>query len=381
MSNAAASIESESVQAPANPLQLSAPSWKYVGKRAINKFGADGCTDLAAALTYFGVLSLFPAILVLVSIVGLVGQAEETTRLILQMVSTAAGPDTAATLSGPLQQLTSSRAAGWTLALGIVTALWSASGYVGAFSRALNRIYGITEGRPIWKLRPALLLVTIAVLAMVSCMALLLVLSGSIARAVGEAVGLSDTTVMMWGIAKWPVLAALAIVVIAILYYFTPNVRQQRFRWISVGAGVALVSLVLASAGFGFYISRFSSYEKTYGTIAGMIVLLLWLWIMNLMLLLGAQIDAELERARQLQSGVPAEEELEIAPRDARAIIKKSGKQEQLVIEGRAIRRQAQAQAQAASGTSPEARTFLVLSGVAAAIAAAAVFRRRRAAK
>ncbi|WP_258068925.1 YihY/virulence factor BrkB family protein [Arthrobacter sp. N199823] len=363
---------------PDSPTQLPAKSWKYAGRRAVAKFSADGCTDLAASLTYYGVLSLFPALLALISIMGLVGQAEQTSALLLDLVSRAAGPETVEAIRQPVEQLTSSRAAGLTLVIGIVTALWSASGYVGAFSRSMNRIYGIDEGRPAWKLRPALLLVTLVVVLLVAIMALLLLLSGPVAQAVGEMLGVGSATLTVWSIAKWPVLGLLAVVLIAILYYFTPNVRQPRFRWISIGAAVALVAVVVASGGFGLYVANFSNYNKTYGTIAGMIVLLLWMWIMNLMLLFGAEVDAELERVRQLQAGIEAEAQLQLPPRDIAASAKKEIKEQQLLSDGRALRAELRTEAEPLARKSAEARTLLWIAGIGAGALAVTALRTRR---
>lgn len=363
---------------PAGPTELPAQSWKYIARRAINSFSANGSTDMAASLTYYGVLSLFPAVLALVSILGLVGQAQQTSALLVDMVGRLADEKVAEALQGPIQQLAGSRAAGWTFALGLATALWSASGYVGAFSRSLNRIYGIDEGRPVWKLRPALLLVTLAAVLMVAAMALMLLLSGPVARAVGEAVGIGDSAIRAWDIAKWPALAVLAILLIAMLYYFTPNVRQPRFRWVSVGAALALLAIVAASAGFGLYVANFGKYEKTYGTIAGMVVLLLWMWIMNVMLLLGAHVDAELERARELQAGIKAEEQLQLPPRDSTASVKRLGKQEVLIAQGRRLRRELQPDGTGSLDKSPEMHALWWVAGIALAAAAGAALRTRR---
>ncbi|MFC8304548.1 YihY/virulence factor BrkB family protein [Specibacter sp. NPDC057265] len=372
------SPEPEDVRKPQNPSDLPAVSWKYVARRAAGKFTADGSTDLAAALTYYSVLSLFPAVLALVSIVGLVGQAEQTTALILDLVGRAAGADTVETLRGPLEQLTQSRAAGWALLLGLGTALWSASAYVGAFSRAMNKIYGVDEGRPVWKLRPALLLVTLSAVLMVATMAVLLVVSGPIAQAIGDVVGLGDATIKAWNIGKWPVVGLLAVVLIAVLYYFTPNVRQPKFRWISLGAGFALLAIVVSSAAFGLYVANFSKYEQTYGAIAGIIVLLLWLWIVNLMLLFGAEVDAELERARELRAGIKAEVQLQLPPRDSTASIKRLGKEQLLVAQGRQLRRQGQEETAQPLGRSAEAHTLWVVTGLGAAAAMVAAISRRR---
>ena len=351
-------------------------SWKYVAKRSVAKFGADGCTDMAATLTYFGVLSLFPAILALVSIVGLVGQAEQTTAAMLDLAGRLTDNSVVATIRAPVEQLSRSSAAGWTFVLGLVAALWSASGYVGAFSRALNRIYGTTEGRPAWKLRPALLLVTLLAVLIVAGIALLLVISGPIARVLGDALGFGEAAVRVWDIAKWPVVGILAVVLIAVLYHFTPNVKAPKFRWISVGACVALVSLIIASAGFGIYVANFSKYEKTYGTIAGMIVLLLWLWIMNLSLLLGAEVDAEVERSRELRAGIKAEARVQLPPRDTSASVKKHEKELLLIAEGRGLR--PQLAPPPAATAAPDRRLLWWTAGAGAALAAIVMARRSK---
>ncbi|MHA7306002.1 YihY/virulence factor BrkB family protein [Arthrobacter sp. TMN-49] len=374
-----AAPDPDDARKPQSVTEVKAQSWKYITKRSVAKFSADGCTDMAASLTYYGVLSLFPAILALVSIVGLVGQAEQTTKVMLDLVGQLSGASVKEAISNPVEQLASSRAAGWTFALGLLTALWSASGYVGAFSRAMNRIYGTDEGRPVWKLRPALLLVTLVVVLLVAGIALLLVISGPIAKVLGDAIGLGDAAVTAWDTAKWPVVGLLTIVLIAVLYYFTPNVQQPKFRWISVGAAVALISAVLASAGFGLYLANFSKYDKTYGTIAGVIVLLLWLWIINLALLLGAQVDAELERGRQLQSGIKAEAQIQLPPRDISASLKKQRKELLLVSEGKELREKFAPDSEPdAARRSPEKMALLWLAGVGAAVAAVVTLRTRR---
>lgn len=365
---------------PQNPIKLPANSWKYIGKRALSKFGTDGCTDLAAALTYYGVLSLFPAILALVSIVGLVGQKEETTKVMLDLIGQLGGTEVSKAVAEPVKALAGSSAAGWTFALGLITALWSASGYVGAFSRAMNRVYGTDEGRPVWKLRPTLLLVTLGAVLLVAAIALMLVISGPLARVIGNALGVGDAAVIVWNSAKWPVVAILAILLIAVLYYFTPNVRQPKFRWISIGASVALIAMVLASVGFFFYVANFSKYNKTYGSIAGVIVLLLWIWILNLMLLLGAQVDAELERGRQLQAGIKAESQLMLPPRDTTASAKKREKHMLLVAQGKSIRRRAALEAGLESGleATAEKRVLWWTAAAGATMVLISAIRRRR---
>lgn len=274
----------------------------------------------------------------MVSVLGLVGNPEKMVADVLKIASDVGVSSVDETLKPILDQLTQSPSAGFALVFGVVLALWSASGYVAAFSRGMNRVYEIDEGRPIWKLRPALLVVTVILVLIAVVIVAAVVLSGGVARSIGEAIGLSDVTVTVWNIAKWPVIIALVVMAIAILYYATPNVQQPKFRWMSLGAVVALVVWVLASVGFGFYVANFSSYSETYGSLAGVIVFLLWLWITNLALLFGAELDAEIERGRQLQGGIEAEKTIQLPPRDTRASEKKQAKQEEDVEKGRALR-------------------------------------------
>ena len=288
-------------------------------------------------MTYYAVLALFPALLAMVSLLGLFGQAGKTGELITVLSDMGAG-SVADTIKGPLDQLTATSSAGIALVIGVVGALWSASGYVGAFGRAMNRIYEIQEGRPFWKLRPLMIVITLAAVILAGLVAIGLVVSGPVARAIGDAIGLGDTAVTIWGIVKWPVLLGLAAVAVAILYYATPNVQQPKFKWISLGAVVAIVTWVIASALFGFYISQFSNYNKTYGSLAGVIIFLLWLWITNLALLFGAELNAEMERGRQLQAGIPAEDEIQLPPRDTRVIDKNAAKETRDIEQGRQLR-------------------------------------------
>ena len=297
----------EAADKPDSPGDLTKQSWFYVVRKTVREFSDDQCTDLAAALTYYSVLALFPAAIAILSLVGLVGQGPKTVDTLLQILRDVGASSAADTLEPTLTQLSNTPNAGLALILGLAAALWSASGYVSAFGRGMNRIYEIDEGRPIWKLRPAMLLVTLITVVLTALVALGLVLTGPAAQAVGDAIGLGSTAVTIWNIAKWPVLLAVVVLIVALLYYATPNVKQPKFRWISVGAVVAILTWLLASAAFGLYVANFSSYNKTYGSLAGVIVFLLWLWITNLALLFGAELDAELERGRELQAGMPAE--------------------------------------------------------------------------
>jgi membrane protein len=286
-------------------------------KRTFTEFSEDNLSDWAAALTYYGILALFPALIALVSLVGLFGDPASTTKTLTQIV-TKIGPSSAAqTLSGPIQSITSNQsAAGFALILGLAAALWSASGYVGAFMRASNIIYETPEGRPIWKLRPLQILVTLVMVILAAIVGLSVVLTGPIVSAVASPLGLSTTAVTVWNYAKWPVLVVIVLLMIAVLYYATPNVKIRTFKWVSGGAIFALVIWLVASLLFGFYVANFGSYNKTYGTLAGVIIFLVWLWITNAALLLGAELNAERERTTELKEGVPgAEREIQLQPR------------------------------------------------------------------
>ena len=287
-------------------------------KRTAQEFQEDNLTDWAATLTYYGLLSLFPALIVLVSIVGLVGDPESTTNTLTDIVNRV-GPDTAAdTFEGPIEQLTESRGtAGLALLVSTLIALWSASGYLGAFIRASNVIYETREGRPFWKLRPLQLLMTLVIVLLLAVMALGVVLTGPIVSEVAESVGISSTAVTVWNYAKWAAIAVLFLLMIDLVYYASPNVKQRGFKWITPGGLVALGVWLLASAAFGLYVSQFGSYNKVYGSLAGVVVILIWMWITNLAILFGHELNAERERDVQLKEGLPgAERELQLEPRD-----------------------------------------------------------------
>jgi membrane protein len=303
---------------PAEISDLDRRSWKFIARKTVREFSADNCLDLAAGLTYYSILAIFPALLVLVSLLGLIGRDQQGLASLTQIAGELS-PSATLTVQGVLQQITSSRATGFAVVIGTLAAWWAASGYVGAFGRALNRIYGIPEGRPFYKLRPVMLIITLLVVFLAALVALGLVISGPVAQAVGNALGLGNTATTIWNIVKWPAMILVVIFVVAILYYATPNVRQPRFRWISVGAAIGVVSWIIASVAFGFYVANFGNYNKTYGSLAGVIVFLLWLWLTNMALLFGAEADAEIERGRELQAGIPAEEQIQLPPRDTRA--------------------------------------------------------------
>jgi membrane protein len=328
----------EKTDKPDSPGDLTKPSWTYVLRKTAREFSDDQCTDLAAALTYYAVLAMFPAALAMLSVIGLVSDGRQTVNTLLDILRQVGAGSAADTLEPTLLQLSQGSGAGLGLVIGIAAALWSASGYTGAFGRGMNRIYEIDEGRPIWKLRPMMLLVTLVTIVLAAAVLVGLVVTGPAAEAVGEAIGLGSTVVTVWNIAKWPVMLVVVMLIVGLLYYATPNVKQPKFRWISVGAAVAIVVWIIASALFGIYVANFSSYDKTYGSLAGVIVFLLWLWITNLALLFGGELDAELERGRELQAGMPAEEEIQLPPRDTRKIDKAEAKEREDVLRGRRLR-------------------------------------------
>ncbi|BBY86831.1 putative ribonuclease BN [Mycolicibacterium tokaiense] len=331
--------EPDDPRKPDSPADLTTPSWRYVLKQTVGEFGRDQCTDLAAALTYYAVLSLFPALLVVVSLLGVIGQGQRTSDTLLDLIGDISPGAAAETLRQPIQQLVEAPSAGFALVVGLLAAVWSASGYVGAFGRAMNRIYEVDEGRPAVKLRLQQLMLTFASLIVVALVVLMLAVSGPVAEAVGGLLGAGDTAVSVWNIARWPVLLLLVILGVALLYHASPNVEQPRFRWLSVGAAIAIVVWVVASLGFGVYVANFGSYNKTFGALAGVIVFLLWLWITNLALLFGAELDAELERGRQLQAGIAAESDLQLPLRDTSAIEKTRASEHRTRMQGRKLRR------------------------------------------
>ena len=311
----------------------------FVLKRTYREFGDDGCTDLAAALTYYSVLALFPALLALLSLVGLFGQADESIDKIIEVLAPlVSDPDTLSTVRDRLNDLASAGGAGVTLVIGILGALWSASGYVGAFSRAMNKVYEVEEGRPFWRMRPMQVIVTVTTVLLCALALVILIVSGPVAESIGNVIGVGDNLVTVWNIAKWPVLAAVVMIVVAVLYWATPNVQFTRFRLISVGSFVAILAWLVASVGFALYVTNFGSYNKTYGAIAGVVVGLLWLWITNVALLFGAELDAELERNRQLRIGIAAEEGLQLPARDTRGIQKAVARQAEDIARMRDIR-------------------------------------------
>jgi membrane protein len=304
---------------PEGPAHARKGSLMQTLKRTVTEFSEDNLTDSAAALTYYAVLSIFPALLAMVSIVGLVGDPQTITDTLTKIVGSIGPASAVDALKGPIEGLTESRGtAGILLIVGIASALWTASGYVGAFMRASNVIYEVEEGRSFVKLRPLQMLVTLILVLLLALVLVAIVLTGPIASAVGSAVGLGGTAVTVWNIAKWPVLFLVVVCMFAILYYAAPNARVGGLKAIVPGAALAIVVWLIASAAFAFYVANFGSYNKTYGTLGGIICFLVWLWITNVAILLGAEVNAERERSRQIREGVPeAERELQLQERSA----------------------------------------------------------------
>jgi membrane protein len=303
---------------PDQPTELGGRGWWHALKRSAKEFKEDNLTDWAAALTYYGVLAIFPALIVLVSILGLVGESA-TQPLIDNLGAVAPGP-AKEIFTNAIENLQGDRgAAGVLFIVGILGALWSASGYVAAFMRASNAIYDMPEGRPIWKTLPVRVGLTVVLLALLSITTIAVVLTGGLAQRVGDVIGLGDTAVTVWNIAKWPVLLLVVSFMFALLYWAAPNVKQPGFRWVSPGGILAVVGWLIASAAFAFYVGNFGSYNKTYGALGGVVVFLVWLWISNIVILLGAEFNAELERERAIERGMrPEDREPFAEPRDTR---------------------------------------------------------------
>jgi membrane protein len=309
--------EKRSGRQPEGPPHPRRASMAQTLKRTMTEFKEDNLADSAAALTYYSVLSIFPALIALVAIVGLIGDPQTITQNLTEIVGSI-GPQSAVdTFKGPIAEITKSQGtAGILLIIGLAAALWTASGYVGGFMRASNNIYEVEEGRSFIKLRPLQMLVTLVLILLLALVLAALVLTGPIAQNVGSALGMSDVAVTIWNIAKWPVLLAVVLFMISLLYYSAPNVKLRGFKWVTAGSVVAVVVWLVASVGFAFYVANFGSYNRTYGALGGMVVFLVWLWITNVAILLGAELNAELERSREIKEGISgAEREIQLEER------------------------------------------------------------------
>ncbi|MGY0003827.1 YihY/virulence factor BrkB family protein [Micromonospora sp. I033] len=310
-------------EGPDSPTDLPGTGWLATLKRTVREFQDDSLTDWAAALTYYGVLSIFPGLLVLISVLGLLG--ERATEGVKDTVNEAVPQENIRQIieSAIEQAGRSGGLASIAAIIGVLAAFWSASGYIAAFMRASNSIYDVPEGRPIWKTLPIRLGVTAVIGVMLLASAVIVVFTGGLAEQAGDAIGLGSTAVTVWNILKWPVLLVLVSLMFAILYWASPNARHGGFRWVSPGGILAVVIWLVVSGLFALYVSNFGSYNKTYGAVAGVIIFLVWLWLSNIAILLGAEFDAELERSRAIAAGHPADEEPYVELRDDRKLRKK----------------------------------------------------------
>ncbi|WP_433114735.1 YhjD/YihY/BrkB family envelope integrity protein [Micromonospora sp. CA-246542] len=308
---------------PDSPTDLPGSGWKAALRRTVREFQDDSLTDWAAALTYYGVLSIFPGVLVLISILGLLGTS--ATEGVKDTVNQAVPNDSVQKIieEAIKQAQGSGGLASVAAIIGLVAAFWSASGYIAAFMRASNTIYDVPEGRPIWKTLPIRLGVTAVIGVLLLASAVIVVFTGRLAEVVGDAIGVGSEAVTVWNVAKWPVLLLLVSLMFAILYWASPNARHGGFRWVSPGGVLAVVIWLVISGLFAFYVSNFGSYNKTYGALAGVIIFLVWLWLSNIAILLGAEFDAELERGRAISAGHPVDDEPYVELRDDRKLRKR----------------------------------------------------------
>ncbi|NYF18347.1 membrane protein [Microbacterium sp. AK009] len=313
-------LTSADAEKPSWPTQIRSATWRYVLRRTFVEFVRDDGVDAAGSLTFFGVLAIFPAGLAIMAVIGIVGDSDDVRERLLSLLEQVAPGAVIDTADAILANVSGTTGADIALILSIAVALWSSSIYVSAFGRCVNRIYGVAEGRPYWKRKPFQLGLTVLLLAAVMLMIAIVMLSGPTLRLVGGLLGFGEVALDVWSIARWPVFALALVGVIAILYRGTGNIRLPRFRWLVLGAFVALLVMGTASLGFGFYVSNFARYNETFGTFAGVTIFLIWLFLVNVALLLGVELNAEIERGRELQAGFPAEEAVHIPLRDTTVI-------------------------------------------------------------
>jgi membrane protein len=304
-----------------SPVQLSRGDWRVILRRTVHEYRIHQVQDIAGALTFYGLLASLPALLVTLAAIGIFGRAETAAEGALGIIEDLGGTSVADALREPLDQLVNAANAELAFGIGLVATLWAASGFVGAFGRGMNRVYGVKEGRPFWEMRPAMLAVSAAVVVLVAIAVVAIVVTGPVAEAVARAAGLDEGVAFWWDLGKLPLLAAIGIAVLALLYWAAPNVKRRHLRWFSVGAFGALLAWLVMTALFGAYVMGFGTYERTYGVLGGLIALLLWIWLSNLAMLFGAVLDTEVERARQLHAGIDAAEQVQLPLRDDRQII------------------------------------------------------------
>ena len=305
-----------------SPVQLSRDDWRVILTRTLHEYRINQVSDIAAALTYYAVLASFPALLAILAALGFFGSAEAVANEVLGVIEELGGSSVIDPLREPIEQLLSASETAPAFIVGLVAALWAMSGYVGTFGRGMNRIYGVKEGRPFWEMRPAMLGVSALLLVLAAIAAFTILLTGPVAEPAARMLGLDEGAVFWWDLAKLPMLAGIVILVIALLYWAAPNVKRHHLRWFSVGAVAALLAWMATTALFGGYALGFGGYERTYGVLGAAVAFLLWIWLSNLAMLFGAVLDTEVERARQLRSGIPAEQHVQLSLRDDRLIDK-----------------------------------------------------------
>lgn len=313
---------------------------RLVFTRSITEFLRDRGPDMAGSLTYYGVLSLFPALLVVISLLGVFGQGARTVDAVMDLLSDVAPAEILDPVRGPIESLVTTPTAGLALVVGVVVALWSSSRYVWALGRAMNQVFEVEEGRPLWRVLPAGLGLTAMLIVLVAVGGLALVFTGPVAAMVGGWIGLGRTAVAVWEVAMWPAVLVTATLALALLYRFAPNVSGRRFRWISLGAAAALAIIAVATAGFSFFVLNFSNFNEVYGSLAGVIVFLLWLWLVNIAVVYGARLDAEVIRVRQLRAGIQAAETIRVTPRDTRAEVARERRRAKMLAEYRGLLRE-----------------------------------------
>jgi len=317
---------------------MTRPAWRLIVRSTIHGFLTHGLADMAGSLTYFGLLASAPGLVALISVANLFGQGRKAVDALLSTLSQVTPGSAATLLTAPLRALGQSPAIGWTLVVSVLLAIWAASSYVAAFGRSLNRIYEVREGRPIWKLKPFQLVVAVALIVLVIVILSALVLTAPVAESIGDAFGLGSGAITAWSIVKWPALVMTVVLIVIVLNYATPNVRQPKIRLLTAGSAVSVVVLVGVSLLFAYYVENFANFDRTYRSFAGFVVVLLWLWISNLTLLFGAEFDAQFERARELRAGVEAERHIQLPLRDTEASDRAARNREGDISLGRELR-------------------------------------------
>ncbi len=321
-----------------SPRKISPAGWRLVAQATIRGSVRHQLFDQAAALTYYAVLSLAPSLLALVSLGAIFGEGERSVNALLQTITDVAPGSAINLLKKPLENFASSPSVGYALVAGVLIAIWATSSYVACFGRSLNRIYGIEEGRSIWKLRPYEILIALILMVFALITVAALVLSDPVADSIGDTFVIGSTPQMIWLIVKWPVLVAAVTVIVGILYYVTPNLKRSGFRWLGAGALVSVIAVICVSLLFALYVNNFAHFDRTYSSFAGIIVVLIWIWVINVVLLFGADFDAQVERVRELEAGWPAEHTVQLEPRDSTLIERNAKRRHDELVAARHIR-------------------------------------------